>query len=431
MEAATPLRPPVVRRVGDRLVVDALVIDDACVVRLVEERERAGDDPVKVVVDAVEIGARVLDRERAEVHAEFVRAEFERVTREVERSFSDRAREAAEAMGRRVDEVFDPGAGHLTRALERHFSDESSVAVQNRVKVLVADVMARQREDLLRLFSSAEGHNPLAEFKASAVAALRQAGDRQEDTLRALADRMTALQLEVQGLRAEREKRDAVAEERERGTAKGRSFEERIALALDEIAAGQGDVCEAVGDRRGATGRAGDVVVDLDACRGASRGRIAFEAKTGRLSRPEAMRELDRGKAQRDADFAVLVVPADDKVPARVRPLREYDGDKLVVACDLDGEGRLALELAYSLARARVLMSRSEGERLDHAAVRERVERALGAMEDVRRIKSQLTGARRQIDTADGVLDAMAEREREHLRDIGRVVSEATGAPGA
>ena len=76
MEAATPLRQPHVRTIGDRLVVDGLVVEDETAVRLVREREEAGGDPVRIVADAVEIGARVLDREQAGANAEFVKTEF-------------------------------------------------------------------------------------------------------------------------------------------------------------------------------------------------------------------------------------------------------------------------------------------------------------------------------------------------------------------
>ena len=41
--------------------------------------------------------------------------------------------------------------------------------------------------------------------------------------------------------RAEKEKLEELEEERERGTAKGRSFEEEVADALDAIADAQGD----------------------------------------------------------------------------------------------------------------------------------------------------------------------------------------------
>ena len=132
---------------------------------------------------------------------------------------------------------------------------------------------------------------------------------------------------------------------------------------------------------------------------------------------------------ERDADFAVMVVPAEDSLPARTRPLHEYNGDKLLVAYEPDGDDRLALEVGYSLARARVLMTRGDGEGLDAAAVSEAVERTLGALEDVRRIKQQLTGAENGIDRARSILDDMAARVRSLLEQIGELVT--AGAPDA
>src|ERR671914_3043462 len=104
MEAATPLRSPSVRTLHDRLVVDGLVVDDECAVRLVREREQNGDDPVKTVSDAVEIGARVLDREQAGANAEFVKTEFEKAATDLNTQFADRARQVAEFFNERVEE---------------------------------------------------------------------------------------------------------------------------------------------------------------------------------------------------------------------------------------------------------------------------------------------------------------------------------------
>lgn len=431
MEAATPLRQPVVRTVGDRLAVDGLVVSDECAVRLVREKEQAGEDTVRAIVDAIEIGARVLDREAAGANAEFVRNEFEKVSKDVDRAFTERARQVADQLQGKVDEVFGPESGHVTKALERHFSDGSSTAVQHRVKEVVAEVMAKSREDLLKQFSSADGQNPLADFKASTVEVLKAADDRQTKTMHALYGTLGEMQRELQALRDEREKLEEVAAERERGTAKGRDFEELVAEALDEIAITQGDDCDAVGDLPGSSGRTGDVVVELDACNGPARGRIVWEAKDRRLSKPAALAELDKAMAQRDADFAVLVVPTEEELPAKLRPLREYNGDKLIVVWDPEGDSRLALELAYSLARARVLMATSEADGIDGAAVRDTVERALGAMEEVRRVKSSLTGAKTQIDRAAGIVDGMSERVREHLRQVDELVLAAGGEDGA
>jgi hypothetical protein len=247
MEAATPLRQPHVKVIGDRLAIDALVVEDSCAARLVREREERGDDPAKTVKDAVVIGARVLDREQAGANVEFVKAEFERASRHLEVEFTDKARTVAEFFGTKVDEVFGPENGHLHRELEKLFSDGSSGAVQHRIRELVNDTLVKSREDLVRQFSAADERNPLADFKSAAVRSINEAASRTDATQRALLGQLGELKKELQALRDEKEKLEEVEAERERGTAKGRSFEEQVAELVDAIAGGQGDVAEAVG----------------------------------------------------------------------------------------------------------------------------------------------------------------------------------------
>ena len=89
-----------------RVIVENVVVDDPATAAYVDRRIAAGEDAVSVVTDALEVGARVLEREQAAVDAEFVRNEFEKVSREVEASFGERARVVAEFFGTKVDEVF-------------------------------------------------------------------------------------------------------------------------------------------------------------------------------------------------------------------------------------------------------------------------------------------------------------------------------------
>src|ERR687896_813762 len=361
MEAATPLRPPHVRVIGDRLAIDGLLVEDGCAVRLVREREQNGEDPAKTVLDAVSIGARVLDREQAAANAEFVKTEFERAAGELNVQFTDRARQVAEYFNERVEQVFGPENGHLQKELEKLFSDGSSASVQNRVRELVQETLVRSREDLMKQFSASDGSNPLADFKAETVRVLKAAEQRQHETQQAMLRQMSELEKQLQALRLEKEKLEEVEAERERGTAKGRAFEEAVAEAVDAVAVAQGDFAEAVGDLKEATGKVGDIVVQVDACNGPARGRIVFEAKNSRLTKPGAFEELDRALADRSADFAVLVVPGEEKVPARLQSLREYNGDKLIVALDPDDPGVLALEVGYRLARGRGVVQRGGG----------------------------------------------------------------------
>jgi predicted metal-dependent hydrolase len=432
MEAATPLPFSQVRTQGARLWIDGLVVDDACAVRLAREREQAGEDVARLVADAIAIGARVLDREQTGANADFVKAEFEKAARELDASFVERARLVAERLDARIDDVFGPENGHLTKALARHFGDESSVAVQNRVKALLSEVGVQMREDLRRQFSSDGDNNPLATFQRMAISAMRDSAQAQTAQLKAMDEKLGGLREEVVKLQAEKEKLAEVAAEVQRGTAKGRSYEEEVAAAIDALALPLGDDCEAVGDLKEATGKKGDIVVSIGAGHGLPQGRVVFEAKNSRLSRPEAIRQLEDARAERNADYAVLVVPSEDKVPARMHALREYNGDKLVVAYDAE-EGPLALQVAYSLARARVLMARGGSDGVDGAAVVDTVERAVGALEEVRRVRQQLTGAKTQIDKASEIVGAMSDRVRAHLEEIAELVrvAEDGGEPAA
>jgi len=425
MEAATPLRPPHLRLIGDRVVVEGLLVDDETAVRLVRERQEAGGDGVELLLGAIEIGARVLDREQTGANVELAKVELERAARELETTFGEGARTLSEQLSGQLEQVFGAESGHLTKALERHFSDGSSDAVQHRVKSLVTEVMAQAREDLLRQFSSTEGHNPLADFKQGTLAVLRQASEQQDKHLTGLHEKLSGLELELAKLHSERDKQLELALERDRGTAKGRDYEEAVFEALDAIASVQGDDCDAVGDTKGATRKTGDIVVGIEACRGPARGRIVFEAKDRKLSKPDAMRELDRGRGERNADYAVLVVSGEDKMPAKTQALREYNGDKLIAVYDPQDGATLALELAYRLARARTLMARGGDEGIDLPAVGETVERALGAMGEVQSIRQKLTGATTSIAAADALLGTMTDTVRAHLARIDELLAAA------
>jgi hypothetical protein len=418
MEAATPLLRDRVALVGDRLRIEHLTVTDECAVRLASERQDAGDDLAELVVQAVEIGARVLDREHAAANTEYVKAEFERQAREIETQFTERAGAVGLELTQRIDAAFGAEAGVVPKLLEKHFGDASSSAVQHQVRALVNELLNSHREALAKQFSAGDESNPLAQFQAASVRAIKHASDQQSEGLRAMNETIVSLRAEVAALKAEREKEEAVAEEAERGTAKGRTYEEQVAEALSVIAHGRGDCAEGVGDVAESSGRKGDVVVDLDAQAGPPKGRIVFEVKTSRLSNPNAVKELDGAMASRSAAFGVLVVPSEDKVPAQMRPLQELHGDKLVVTYDPAEDGTLVLETGYALARARVLMARSEAAGVDAAAIEEATARALELLSQVKTIKASLTGAKTQIDRGADVVETMTRAVRERLDEV-------------
>ncbi len=425
--AATPLRSPRITVLANRVLIDGLSIDDATVVEYVRARVDAGDDPAVVIADAAEIGARVLHREQTGANVEFVKAELEKTAREMQGEFADRSRAVAEVFDRKFDEAFGPDKGHVARVLAKHFGDESSVAVQNQIKAVLAEAAVAMRDDLRKQFAADSEDNPLAAFQRTSLAVVKQSSDQHNQRLQEMNQTIQGLRLELERARAEKEKAEAVAHEAARGTAKGRSFEEAVYAVLDEVAVRQGDDCDAVGDVKGGTGKTGDIVVAIEGCTGPARGRVVFEAKASRLSKPKAIEELDRARAERNADFAVLVVPDEERVPAKMHQLREYGGDKLVVCFDPEEGTTLSLEVAYALARARVLMARGEADGIDPSAIRDAIERATGAMADVLRVKQQLTGAKTSIDKGAAILDAMTTAVRAQLTQVELLLAAAEG----
>jgi hypothetical protein len=342
--------------------------------------------------------------------------------------FVERARKVAERLDAKVDEVFGPEHGHVTRALARHFGDESSVAVQHRVKAVLTEVAGQMREDMRKQLTSDSADNPIVQIQKATLAAMKHSADQQGESLRAMIAQMEALKLELASLKAEKQRVEEVAAEAERGTAKGRTYEESVYEALDAIAVAQGDDCDAVGDVRGVGGKKGDVVVSLDACAGPARGRVVVEAKNSKLSKKQALADLDEAMATRDADYGIFVVPSADRLPAKTHDLREFNGNKLFVVYDPEDGQRVGLEVAYKLARARVLMARGDATAIDPDAVRSEVERALVAMEDVRRVKSQLTQATTSIGEAQKIVDALAATVRGHLGQIDALLRPAADA---
>jgi hypothetical protein len=419
MEAATTLRPAQVTVIGTKLMIDGVVVDDRRAVELVGGAE----DPLATLLRAIETGARVLDREQAGATVELVRADLEKSTREAEAALEKRTAELADGFAKRFEESFGTD-GTLARELQRLFGDESSVAVQHRIKAVLEQVTRDGRDQLVRQFSSPDASNPLADFKTGVLNVTKQ----QVEELVAMREQVVELKAEVQRLHADREKASEVAAEHERSTAKGRPYEEAVFEAVDAIAAGHGDLAEAVGDEAGTRGRKGDVVVGLDGCAGPPRARIVIEAKKSQTSRKAALEYLDEAMAQREASYGLWVVP-ESALPARTVPLREVNGDKLFVVYDPEEGSTLHLEVGYALARARVLMARGETDGLDGQALRAELERALAVLDDERRVKSHLTSAHNGIESARKVLEGMTTVVRGHLKEIDRMMADGDDEP--
>ena len=416
---------------GGAVVIDHLVVDDRTLAELVERRLEREITALETVTDALEIGARVLDREATGAEVDAVRRELERVSAEAEHSFAERARTIGESLEQQFERFLGEDGGAMTKVLDthsdelaelvaRHFSGDRSTAVQHEVRELVTKALTESRQELLRQFSAEDGHNPLGDFKASIVREVKRSGESHDRLL----EKIAQLEVEVKRLHDANEAEAELAAERERGTGKGRDFEGQAFERVEAMAAARGDIAHHVGDERSASGgKQGDIVIEIDAGSGPSQGRIAIEVKDEKLSKNRAWETLNAALAERDAGFAILVVASEEKVPSGRQPMHEYEGNKMIVTLDKEDLDTRALELAYRYARCRCLMAAERDLALDAAGVRDAAEEALSALRDTQKIRSSLTGASNSVKAAHETLDGMVARVQASLARVESLVS--------
>jgi hypothetical protein len=401
----------VVRALDDRLVIERLTVSDERAARVVRARAEAGQAAARTVSDAIEIGARVLDREEAAAEADYVRAEFER--------------HAAE-LRQRLTKSLEAGDEMLAERISRSFDGGREGSVQGQIAELLRTALEGQRTALLKQFSAEDGANPLSDFKGAIVRAFKTLDARQQAEGEENRKRIDALTREVVELKSEREADSRVAEAEEAGTRKGRTFEERVHAAIERIARSRGDCATHTGGEQAeGGGRKGDTLVELEGAEGPASGRIVFEAKDKRLSKNQAWSELNEGMAARAAGFGVLVVAGDERVPSGREPLQEYEGNKLIVAVDREDPDGLVLETAYRLAAARLKLARDANLQVDAAAVRDAAAEAISTLRQAQAVRSTLTGIKTSSDRAREGLDSMVEAVLAKLERIDSLIAEA------
>jgi hypothetical protein len=400
-----------VRLVADRLVIERLEIVDERAARVVRERAEIGQAPAETVTKAVEIGARVLDSEETAVNVDYVRAEFERHAGALRRDLSKTLEDGDEQLAERIATSFDPGRdGSVPKEIE------------DRVK----HALAEQREALLKLFSADEGANPLFDFKDAMVRVYRELGSRQQTEGEANRKRIEELTKQIIELK-ERDNADRrVADEAERGTAKGRTFEELVHAVLEGLAAGNGDAAHHTGDATSESGgKKGDTVVEIGGAVGRTLATVVFESKNKKLSKNDAWAELNACMTERDSVYGVLVVAGDDKIPSGLEDFTEYQGNKIIVTLDRDDPDPLALQLVYRYVRARVLSAGASDRQLDAAAVGAAAEAAIAHLKRANRVRKSLTNVTKSADTARSEFDDMVADVERSLDSIEALLSDA------
>jgi hypothetical protein len=214
---------------------------------------------------------------------------------------------------------------------------------------------------------------------------------------------------------------EAAEKEREKGTAKGGDFENYVYETIDSIARDFEDTVEFVGDDSGPLGKVGDILIRVNPRdTGKVENNIVVEAKNASVTlsgKNSFLKELDSAKENRGAHYAIGAIH-ESKVPLVVGSFRRYDGEKIICSVPVE-EHPLALEIAYKVARAELVLSTLREEvKFDPSKFKDKVMEIQGQLDTIRAVKSTLTGATGKIDEAKGDLKKMETSIREILDEI-------------
>jgi hypothetical protein len=387
-----------VRIEGDNIAVTGLSLHDAELATYVGEHPEV--DRPAVIERGLKVGLIALRNAGVTLNVDFVAREFERLMHRTDESH-DRAAAALEAALRetfaakdgklpRTLEQFLGDNGTLRRLVDDLFDEERRDSAIGRMRTLLAGYFDGDGAIVGRMLDPRRVDSPLHGFRAE-----------MRDMLQDVSDRLVRLEAG----------RDARADERDKGTAKGLDFEDAVEARLDELLRGTGDLVEPTGSAVGNSvrGRKGDFLITLDPSW--TRGlpvRVAVEAKSGRVGLAKLCRDLDETRRNRDAVVVVAVYRAGN-APAGCAPFTLH-GEHIICELDPDDPDDSGFAAAVRVARVLALVAvRGRADVVDAAVVRRDLDGIRAQLNAIVGMKSKLTSISTVTGDVRNGLDALRQ----------------------
>lgn len=402
---------------------EVFVTDDSLFIANLVETDRdvltfvaSAPDPSDAVKQSLQVGARCLSAASPIASTLDVQKQFD----ELESKFNSKVDEAVDEVEAVTKQLLDSDEGALVQALQahqeglddalgEHFDAESKSSLYSIIEKTLADALSAQNEKFRRTVSMDSPDSPLRVMK--------------KDILEGVEKPISELQKQVQEISEKVAVDQAVATVTEITSKKGFDFEDVLHAELEKLAEPHGDLAEQTGNTIGAAGtKKGDEVVHLntddthgvDAC-------FTLEAKTKKLTTPEAHRELDAALENRSAAAAILVFDSLEKAPTSV-PF-QHRGNKAIVS--LTGEDTSSLKLAYMWARwmTRRACEPAGSDSIDLDRIGEILDKIGRAINRRTQIKSNHTKACRAVNSAQDIVSEMTTDIEELLAELSEELS--------
>jgi len=388
----------------------------------------APDKREAAALKALKVGLIALKDIESTGNVDYVEKEFNKFKTGIEKEFGllkegfeKTLQDTDEMIKTKLEKNFDPDTGIMQTVLNRYlgdggtladlFNEENNTSAVSKIKTIFSEYFDEDASTVVRLLNPDNEKSPLNSFK------------------RDLMERLIAIEKEI---KAGESAEEAAKVEAEKGTQKGLEYEDLVFAEVEKIASVLGDMCEPTGDKQGQllNNKLGDVVVTLNPSQtGGETLKIVFEAKDKEMYMHALLDELEEAKDNRNAGVAIGVVSGKDTlkdVKESIGVLRDYPNKRTICILDKENPDPIALEVAYKLARTKLILGLQAKEMksgsIDIPAVNNLIDEITTHLSEFASIKSNLTKATGAIGTAQTQIDEMKEDLTIKLEDLSEKV---------
>jgi len=399
-----------------------LIINDREILELLSNY--ASEKRETIALKALRIGLIALKDIESIGNVDYVEKEFQKFKNDLDKefvtlkeSFSKTLEETDEIIREKLKSNFDPESGIMSQVLEKYlgdggslsdlFDEQNNESAVSKIKTIFSEYFDEDASTVVRLLDPNNDKSPLSSFKKEIM------------------DRLFAIEKEIV---AKETAHLAVKEEARKGTRKGFEYEDMVFPEIEKIARILGDTCIPTGKDVGQTlnSKLGDFVVTLNPSHtGGATLKIAFEAKDKEMYLSSLLDELELAKKNRGAGIAVGIISGNavlKDVNNDIGVFRDYPNNITVCVLDRETLDPVALEVAYKLARTKLMLGlkarEMKSESIDLVSINTLIDEINNKLNEFTSIKSTLTKATGAIDSAKTQIDNMKSELMSKLEEL-------------
>lgn len=392
----------------------------------------APDKQEAITLKALKIGLIALKDIESVGNVDYVEKEFQKFKSDLDKEFiilkegfSKTLQETDDLIKEKLKNNFDPETGIMSRVMDRYlgeggtladlFDEQNNTSAVSKIKTILSEYFDEDASTVVRLLNPNNPKSPLNSFKKDIM------------------DRLIAIEKEI---KAKESGQAAAKAEAEKGMQKGLEYEELVFMEVEKIAQILGDTCLPTGKETGQVlnSKLGDVVITLNSSQtGGATLKIVFEAKDKEMYLSTLLDELEDAKKNRGAGVAIGVVSGKNTlkdVKEAIGVFRDYPNKRTICVLDKEIIDPIALEVAYKLARTKLLLGlqakEMKSESINIMAINILINEIKNNLSEFTTVKGNLTKATGAIANAQTQIDAMKANLINKLEDLSEKATPVT-----